>query len=101
MEVQTATDPAKLTETEEKHIPIIEIEGTEVVVKIGKKAHPMEEDHFIEWIELYQNSHLLSRKNLRPGRKPETLFHLRGEEGSLYAIAFCNKHGAWQSEEIF
>lgn len=100
MEVQTATDPSDLTELEKKHIPVLETEGSEVTVKIGQIAHPMEDEHYIEWIELYQNNHLLSRKNLRAGRKPEATFHLRGEEGSLYAIAMCNVHGAWQSEEL-
>lgn len=100
MQIQTASDPDNLSEVEQKHVPVIDIEDTEVIVKVGSIAHPMEEDHFIEWIELYLGSSLISRKNLKPGRKPEAAFHLRGQEGKLYAVAFCNQHGAWKCDAV-
>lgn len=100
MEYQTAADPANLSDAEKKHVPVIEIEGIDVLVKVGEAPHPMEEGHLIEWIELYIGHHLLSRKNLKTGRKPEAAFHLKGEETNLSAVAFCNKHGAWKSEVL-
>lgn len=100
MEAQTAMDPQELTELEKKHIPVIEIDGTDVLVKIGEITHPMEEDHYIEWIELFIGDKLHSRKNLKAGRKPEAEFHLRGEEVKIYAFAHCNQHGTWKCDPI-
>ena len=101
MEVQTAKNPAKLSGAEKKHIPVIEIEGADLLVKVGATAHPMEEEHYIEWIELYRNGHLLSRKTHKPERKPEAIFHINDEGGNFFAVAHCNQHGTWKSEVEF
>ncbi len=100
MDIQTASNPTKLTDAEKKHIPVIEFEETDIIVKIGQTNHPMEEDHFIEWIELYLNGNLYSRKNLKPGRKPKAAFHDVLESGTLHSVAHCNQHGSWKSEDV-
>ena len=39
-------------EGKEKHLPVVEISEDRVKVKVGSISHPMEDRHFIEWIEL-------------------------------------------------
>lgn len=79
----------------EKHVPYIERVGNAYVVKVGKEtAHPMEENHYIEWIELVVDgvSHI---KFLNPGDKPEAVFEVpEGKE--VWAREYCNIHGLWK-----
>jgi len=78
----------------EKHVPVIEIglNGT-VTVKVGSVAHPMEEKHYIEWIELIADGRSY-RKFLKPGEKPEAVFMCKAEK--LSAREYCNLHGLWK-----
>jgi superoxide reductase len=77
----------------EKHVPVIEsIEGG-VRVKVGSDPHPMEDDHYIEWIEI-DDGLKYSRKFLEPGQKPEAVFN---SYDSVIAREYCNKHGLWKS----
>jgi superoxide reductase len=78
----------------EKHVPVIEVglNGT-VTVKVGSVAHPMEEKHYIEWIELIADGRSY-RKFMRPGEKPEATFVCKAEK--LSARAYCNLHGMWK-----
>lgn len=79
----------------EKHVPYIEQEDGKVTVKVGENtAHPMEEKHYIEWIELVADGQV-HRKYLNPGDKPEAVFHVEAEE--LSAREYCNVHGLWKS----
>lgn len=94
-------DPMELLEentTEaatEKHIPeVTEVDGGYKVV-VGSVAHPMEEKHYIEWIELIVDDVLLYRKHLAPGEAPEAVFLVSG--GNVKARAYCNLHGLWAS----
>jgi superoxide reductase len=78
----------------EKHVPVIEkIEGG-VRVKVGSIAHPMEEKHYIEWIELIADGKAY-RQFLKPGGAPEATF--RVEARQLSAREYCNLHGLWKS----
>lgn len=81
----------------EKHVPVIEsIEGdSRVRIKVGEIKHPMETDHYIEWIEIINNDRVL-RKYLKPGEKPEKEFTIRA--GTFTARIYCNLHGLWQSK---
>jgi superoxide reductase len=80
--------------SKEKHIPVIErVEGG-VLVKVGSVEHPMEEKHYIEWIELHVDDKLY-RRYLKPGEKPEAFFRVEGD--ILYAREFCNIHGLWKA----
>jgi len=71
----------------EKHAPVIE----DNLVKIGTVEHPMEEDHYIEWIEAISESGEHSKIFLKPGQKPQAEFCFKPVEARMY----CNKHGLW------
>lgn len=82
-------------EGKEKHVPIIEKrDDTRVKVKVGSVPHPMEAEHYIEWIEIVNEDRVL-RKYLKPGENPEKEFTIR--EGTFTARAYCNIHGLWKS----
>ena len=78
----------------EKHVPIIEKKGNTYTVKVGIVAHPMEENHYIEFIEL-QTEARIYHAFLDPGKKPEAAFDVNGKV--LGARAYCNIHGLWKS----
>lgn len=86
---ENSTDAAQ-----EKHVPVMEKTGNGDKVTVGSTAHPMEEEHYIEWIELVSGD-LSSRQFLKPGDKPEAVF-CTGLEG-VSARAYCNVHGLWRS----
>jgi len=79
----------------EKHVPVIEKTETGYLVKVGSVPHPMEEKHYIEWIELITDGKSC-RKFLKPGEKPEALFEIKAEKVS--AREYCNIHGFWKSK---
>ncbi|MCK4764538.1 MAG: desulfoferrodoxin [Candidatus Aminicenantes bacterium] len=78
----------------EKHVPVIEKTGEGVLVKVGSAAHPMEEKHFIQWIEVTAGGKSY-RQFLNPGDKPEALFKI--DASGITARAYCNLHGFWKS----
>ena len=80
----------------EKHVPVIEVNGDKVTVKVGSAVHPMEADHWIQWIEI-ETDKGIQRKNLNPGEAPQATFILSGEK-LLAAYEYCNKHGLWKAE---
>lgn len=80
----------------EKHVPVIEKVKNGYKIKVGAQAHPMEENHYIEWIELMVGDRYC-RKFLQPGDTPEAIFDLEGSEVS--ARIYCNVHGLWKSAE--
>lgn len=78
----------------EKHVPVIEkIEGG-VKVAVGSVAHPMEEKHYIEWIEIVAGGKTY-RQFLNPGDAPEAVFKV--EAASVTAREYCNLHGHWKA----
>jgi len=77
----------------EKHVPVIEKTENGYLVKIGSISHPMEENHYIEWIELIADGKSC-RKFLKPGEKPEAFFEVKAEKVS--AREYCNIHGLWK-----
>lgn len=79
----------------EKHVPVIEKTDKGIKVKVGAVEHPMEEKHFIEWIEVEVDG-VGFRKFLKPGKKPEVEFPIKGE--NIKARIYCNLHGLWGSE---
>lgn len=76
----------------EKHVPVIEKTDSGIKVKIGSVAHPMEEEHYIEWIEIIADGKSY-RKFLKPGDAPEAEFCVEAEE--ITAREYCNLHGVW------
>jgi superoxide reductase len=79
----------------EKHVPVIEKGSGTITVRIGSAPHPMEEKHYIEWIELLADGKAY-RQFLHPGDKPEATFHLTAER--VTAREYCNLHGHWKAE---
>ncbi|MGB2822473.1 MAG: desulfoferrodoxin [Phycisphaerae bacterium] len=80
--------------TTEKHVPYIESIDGGVKVRIGQNAaHPMEEKHYIQWIELLADGKAY-RQFLEPGDAPEAVFSVTG--GDLSAREYCNIHGLWK-----
>ncbi|MBD3363491.1 desulfoferrodoxin [Candidatus Dojkabacteria bacterium] len=78
----------------EKHVPVIEETENGILVKIGSVDHPMEEDHYIEWIEVITNGQVY-RKFLSPNDEPKAEFNVPIEGAE--ARAYCNIHGLWKS----
>lgn len=80
----------------EKHVPVIEKTETGVLVKIGSAPHPMEKEHYIEWIEIITKDNRSNKKFLSPGEKPEAEFPILADN-ILFAREYCNLHGLWKS----
>jgi superoxide reductase len=86
---ENTTDASK-----EKHVPVIEKTAAGIKVKVGSVAHPMEEKHYIEWIEVIADGKAY-RKFLNPGEAPEATFELQAEK--VTAREYCNLHGLWKA----
>jgi len=78
----------------EKHIPVIKAAADGVTVKVGSVPHPMEEKHYIEWIEIIDGDKYC-RKFLKPGEAPEATFSNAGN--GIVAREYCSLHGLWKS----
>jgi len=78
----------------EKHVPVIKKVDGGFKVTVGSVAHPMEEKHYIEWIELIADG-MAYRQFLNPGEKPEAFFRIEANEAS--AREYCNLHGLWKA----
>ena len=79
----------------EKHVPVIEKGANSITVKVGSVAHPMEEKHYIEWIELIADGKVY-RQFLKPGDKPEATFPITADK--VNAREYCNLHGHWAAQ---
>lgn len=82
--------------SQEKHVPVITIQGETVTVEIGSVPHPMVDAHYIEWIYL-ETRHGGQRKALAPGAAPKASFALTDDE-PVAAFAYCNLHSLWKKE---
>jgi superoxide reductase len=80
----------------EKHVPVIEKTPAGYTVRVGSVAHPMEEKHWIQWIELVADGVSYTRF-LAPGSAPEAEFRI-GEAKNVAAREYCNLHGHWRAE---
>jgi superoxide reductase len=87
--VEGAVDAAK-----EKHVPVIEKISGGFKVKVGSAPHPMEEKHFIEWIEVIADG-MAYRQFLKPGDTPEAIFNINAQQ--VTAREHCNIHGLWKA----
>jgi len=87
---ENITDAAK-----EKHVPVVETSNGKVVVKVGSTAHPMEDKHYIEWIELIADDKVYL-KFLNPGDAPQAEFEVATDD-SIVVRAYCNLHGLWKA----
>ena len=78
----------------EKHVPVIEKADGVITVKIGSIPHPMDEKHYIEWIEIVADGKAY-RQFLKPGDPPEAQFKLEAQK--ITAREYCTVHGLWES----
>ncbi|HPX14271.1 MAG TPA: desulfoferrodoxin family protein [Treponemataceae bacterium] len=95
-EEMTALTPNTVDAAQEKHVPVITVNGSTVTVKIGSVDHPMTEEHYIQWVYLETEKGGM-RKCLNPGQKPEVTFELTADDKVLAAFEFCNLHGLWKA----
>lgn len=77
----------------EKHVPVVHKTAQGFKVEVGSVGHPMEEKHFIEWIELVADGRSY-REFLKPGQPPEATFMIQAEQ--VTAREYCNLHGLWK-----
>lgn len=87
--VENTVDAAR-----EKHVPVMEKTADGVKVKVGSVPHPMEEKHYIEWVEVIDAEGKAYRQFLQPGATPEATFCVKG--GQVTAREYCNLHGLWK-----
>jgi superoxide reductase len=98
-ELVCCKQPMKLLEegvvdaAKEKHVPVVKKTEEGVTVKVGSVAHPMEEKHYIEWIEIIADG-MAYRKFLKPGDAPEATFCVKADQ--ITARELCNLHGLWK-----
>jgi len=88
---ENTTDAAK-----EKHVPVIERSSGMVRVAIGSVPHPMEEKHYIEWIQFIADGRAY-RQFLKPGMAPEAIFPVDATD--VTAREHCNLHGVWKARD--
>lgn len=86
--IENTVDAAK-----EKHVPVVEKTGDGFKVKVGSVAHPMEQEHYIEWIQVVTGGKTY-RQFLKPGDIPEATFCIDAEQ--VTAREYCNIHGLWK-----
>jgi len=79
----------------EKHMPVVERIEKGIRVKVGSVPHPMEEKHYIEWIEVISNDRIMSRF-LKPGDAPEAKFEI--DEAIVEVREYCTIHGLWKTK---
>ena len=90
----TELKPNTVEASQEKHPPVVTIEGNIVKVKVGSVEHPMTEEHHIAWIYL-ETEQGGQRKKLAVGSKPEAEFALAGGDKVVGVYEYCNLHGLW------
>jgi superoxide reductase len=78
----------------EKHIPVLSKTSQGFSVKVGSVTHPMDENHYIEWIEIVAGDKAY-RQFLKPGQSPEASFCIDGNKA--VAREYCSLHGLWKS----
>ena len=88
--------PNSVDAAQEKHVPHVQVEGSLVTVEIGAVAHPMTEEHLIQWVYL-QTEKGGQRKCLVAGEAPKVTFSLT-EDRPVAVFAYCNLHGLWIKE---
>ena len=80
----------------EKHVPVVKVDGSKVTVEVGEVSHPMEADHYIEWIYIKtkKGGHRIA---LSPGDAPKAEFIMVDGDEFVAAYEYCNKHGLFMA----
>ncbi|NLM00334.1 MAG: desulfoferrodoxin [Treponema sp.] len=93
-EKMSLLEPNTTDASNEKHLPVVTVNGTKVNVVVSSVEHPMEEKHWIQWIYL-ETDKGRHRYNLNPSDKPVAVFNIAENEKPLAAYEYCNLHGLW------
>lgn len=88
--------PGTTDAAQEKHIPVLQVEGNQVTVTVGTVEHPMTPEHYIEWICLQTKQGSQHRK-LTPSDPPRARFALCEGDAVEAVYAFCNLHSLWMA----
>ena len=88
--------PGTTDAAQEKHVPVYEVNGDVVTVKVGAVAHPMTEEHYIEWVSL-KTKFGNQRKALQPGSEPAVCFRICDGDEVEAVYAYCNLHSLWKA----
>ena len=90
--------PKTSMESGEKHIPVLEENGDDKTVRAGSMPHPMEDEHYIQFIEVIsKDQKWVKRKYLHPHEQPEMKFKCKCDK-KFDAFAYCNLHGLWENK---
>ncbi len=89
--------PNKTEAATEKHIPVLNIEGTTAFITVGEILHPMLEEHYISWIYVITNKRVI-KYDLLPNNEPKVELPLLKNEELIKVYAYCNTHGLWVNE---
>ena len=95
-ETMTELVPNTVDAAQEKHVPVVTIEGDTVTVKVGSVAHPMLPEHYIQWIYLLTEQGG-ERKILNPGDAPQAVFVMTPGDKFIATYEYCNLHGLWKA----
>lgn len=82
--------------SQEKHVPVVKKIAGGIIVKVGSVPHPMEQAHYIEWIEVITKDGKTCIKFLKPGDIPEASFKIDIKDVA-FVREYCNLHGLWKS----
>ncbi len=107
--IKTPADPESLTEIEKMHMPVVKIsrncsgdddnDCTSLIIKVGEIEHAMDNEHLIDFVDLYINKKYFSRLTFTAKKiHPAALFYLAFNSGTLSVIASCNTHGSWRTK---
>ena len=89
--------PGTTDAAQEKHVPVVKVEGDKVTVSVGEVTHPMLEAHSILWIIL-ETEQGFQKKDLKPGQAPEAVFAVAPGDKPVAAYEYCNLHGLWKKD---
>ena len=89
--------PGSVDASHEKHVPVVEVKGNTVTVNVGAVAHPMTEEHYIQWVYLHSENGG-QRRCLAPGEAPKAVFELVEGDKPVTVYAYCNLHGLWKTD---
>jgi len=81
---------------QEKHVPVVEETNNGIVVKVGSIGHPMEDKHYIKFVEILLNDRVI-RKELKPGQAPEAKYCV-SKSDVIEVREFCTVHGLWKNK---
>ncbi|MFP4661724.1 MAG: class II SORL domain-containing protein [Halanaerobiales bacterium] len=105
-ELKSVSNPEDKTTLEKKHVPFIQApdkvkkgEYFQISIKMGEEIdHPMEPEHFIQYVDLYADYYHLSRVSFTPESKAEATLTIKLKEScTLRAFELCNIHGQWEA----